>query len=139
MHEVLHRAARILERKLGDLKCGRWEGNAKALPQPNGSGLRCVPQADRAAGTAWFCRQRVTQVDNGELWHVSCSPLLGCGCHACGPQEQPGLFAWLEGLFSVGVPLDRLDWCGTLLRFVFEGALDALGGCGEAGMGHSGW
>jgi hypothetical protein len=39
----------------------------------NGSRLSCVPQADRAAGAAWLWRQRVTQVDNGELWHVSFS------------------------------------------------------------------
>jgi hypothetical protein len=44
---------------------------------PNGSRRSCVPQADRAAGTAWLSCQRVTQVGRSELWHVSFSRLLG--------------------------------------------------------------
>ena len=41
-------------------------GRTFAVPS-NGSRLSCVPQADRAAGTAWFRRQRVTQVGRSEL------------------------------------------------------------------------
>jgi hypothetical protein len=47
------------------------------LRRPNGSRLSCVPQVDRAAGTAWFRRQRVTQVGRNGLWHVSFNRLLG--------------------------------------------------------------
>ena len=45
-------------------------------PPPNGSRPSRAPQADRAAGTAWFHRQRITQLSNSELWHVSFSRLL---------------------------------------------------------------
>jgi hypothetical protein len=48
-----------------------------ALKPPDGSRLSCVPQADCAAGTAWFRRQRVTHMGCGGLWHGSFIRLLG--------------------------------------------------------------
>jgi hypothetical protein len=53
---------------------------AKALKShgspPNDSRLSFRPD-DRMAGTAWFRRQRITQVGRSELWNVSFSRLLG--------------------------------------------------------------